>query len=131
MLWRDDHAEIEYTDVIELDLGTVEPTISGPKRPQDKILLREAKPQVNKLLDDFGSKRQSIAILTNKYACGISLNQSGRIHFNININAVAGFDIIKISVLSKSRIQLIISNSDDEFMVSSAKSHSFRQWLDK
>ena len=67
LLWRDDEAKIEYTDVIELDLGTVEPTISGPKRPQDKILLREAKPQMEKLLDDFGAKRQSIAFSTKDY----------------------------------------------------------------
>lgn len=64
MLWRDDNAEIEYTDVVELDLGTVEPTISGPKRPQDKILLRDAKPQLGKLLDEYGSKRQSIELST-------------------------------------------------------------------
>jgi aconitate hydratase len=64
MLWRDDNAEIEYTDVVELDLATVEPTISGPKRPQDKILLREAKPQLGKLLDEYGSKRQSIELST-------------------------------------------------------------------
>lgn len=50
MLWRNPGDKIEYTDEIELDLGTVEPTISGPKRPQDKILLREAKEQVISLL---------------------------------------------------------------------------------
>lgn len=60
MLWRDDDAEIEYTDVIELDLGTVEPTISGPKRPQDKILLREAKSKMVELLKQQG--REYIAI---------------------------------------------------------------------
>jgi len=32
-----------YTDTLELDLGSVVPTISGPKRPQDKTLLRDAK----------------------------------------------------------------------------------------
>ncbi len=67
MLWRDDEAQIDYTDVIELDLGTVEPTISGPKRPQDKILLRDAKGQIDKLLNDFGSKRQSIEVKTKDY----------------------------------------------------------------
>ncbi|MFK7952861.1 MAG: aconitate hydratase AcnA [Ekhidna sp.] len=67
MLWRDDSAEIEYTDVIELDLSTVEPTISGPKRPQDKILLREAKPQMAKLLDEYKSKRQSIDLKTKDH----------------------------------------------------------------
>ncbi|WP_370090473.1 aconitate hydratase AcnA [Ekhidna sp.] len=60
MLWRDDNAEIEYTDVVELDLGTVEPTISGPKRPQDKILLREAKSRMVELLKQQG--REYIAI---------------------------------------------------------------------
>lgn len=67
MLWRDDQAEIEYTDVIELDLGTVEPTISGPKRPQDKILLRNAKTQMSKLLEEYNSKGKSIEISTKEY----------------------------------------------------------------
>ncbi|MEO1202961.1 MAG: aconitate hydratase AcnA, partial [Pseudomonadota bacterium] len=42
-LWREDGAaDADYTDTLELDLGDVEPCISGPKRPQDKILLRDA-----------------------------------------------------------------------------------------
>lgn len=40
MLWRTGKEEIEYSNVLELDLATLEPTISGPKRPQDKILLK-------------------------------------------------------------------------------------------
>jgi len=32
-----------YTDVVELDLGTVEPSIAGPKRPQDRVALKNAK----------------------------------------------------------------------------------------
>lgn len=75
LLWRDDDAKIEYTDVIELDLGTVEPTISGPKRPQDKILLKDAKPQISKLLNDFESKRQSIEISTKDYG-NFTLNEA-------------------------------------------------------
>ena len=43
-LWREDgQAEAEYTDVIELDMADVQPSIAGPKRPQDRILLSEAK----------------------------------------------------------------------------------------
>ncbi len=41
MLWRENETAIQYSDIVALDLSTVEPTISGPKRPQDKILLRE------------------------------------------------------------------------------------------
>ncbi|MEO0623418.1 MAG: aconitate hydratase AcnA [Pseudomonadota bacterium] len=43
-MWRDaDYAPV-YTDTLSLDMGTVEPSISGPKRPQDKILLSDAAP---------------------------------------------------------------------------------------
>ncbi|MEE2788112.1 MAG: aconitate hydratase AcnA [Myxococcota bacterium] len=44
-LWRNDQDEIEYTDVLELDIGTVQPSLAGPKRPQDKILLADMKGQ--------------------------------------------------------------------------------------
>jgi aconitate hydratase len=42
-LWREDgQPDGLYTDTLELDLGTVEPSLAGPKRPQDRIALREA-----------------------------------------------------------------------------------------
>ena len=44
-LWRDDDLDITYTDVLGLDIGTVQPTLAGPKRPQDKILLSDMKGQ--------------------------------------------------------------------------------------
>ncbi len=40
-LWASE--DIEFTDVVSLDMSTVVPTISGPKRPQDKVLLNNAK----------------------------------------------------------------------------------------
>lgn len=41
-LWREKGHEPVYTDTLVLDLNTVEPSISGPKRPQDKIELSQA-----------------------------------------------------------------------------------------
>src|SRR6185312_9627367 len=41
-LWHDPNHEPAYSHTIELDLGTVEPSIAGPKRPQDRIPLRLA-----------------------------------------------------------------------------------------
>ncbi len=35
-------AEAEYTQTLELDLGAVEPSVAGPKRPQDRVLLKDA-----------------------------------------------------------------------------------------
>ena len=43
MLWRENEDQITYTAVLELDISTIEPTVAGPKRPQDKILLKDFK----------------------------------------------------------------------------------------
>src|SRR5690606_25574125 len=39
----DDTPEAEYSDTLELDLGTVEPSLAGPRRPQDRIRLSDVK----------------------------------------------------------------------------------------
>ncbi|MET4048082.1 MULTISPECIES: aconitate hydratase [unclassified Rhodococcus (in: high G+C Gram-positive bacteria)] len=49
-LWHDPDHEPEFSQVVELDLGTVEPSIAGPKRPQDRIPLRVAQRAVRGLL---------------------------------------------------------------------------------
>lgn len=43
MFHTENTPEAEYTDVLHLDLGTVEPSIAGPKRPQDRVYLGDAK----------------------------------------------------------------------------------------
>ncbi|MEM9449761.1 MAG: aconitate hydratase AcnA [Cyanobacteria bacterium P01_E01_bin.6] len=53
-LWRDDDsAEPIFTDILELDLATVEPSLAGPKRPQDRVLLSQAASQFKAI--DFPS----------------------------------------------------------------------------
>ncbi|MGB7903052.1 MAG: aconitate hydratase AcnA, partial [Steroidobacteraceae bacterium] len=43
-MWRTNGMrEADYTDVLELDLATVEPSLAGPKRPQDRVPLRTSK----------------------------------------------------------------------------------------
>ncbi|KIQ25502.1 aconitate hydratase [Flavobacterium sp. MEB061] len=57
LLWRTGDESITYTDILELDLSTIEPTIAGPKRPQDKILLKNLQPSLVDMLDkSFGRK---------------------------------------------------------------------------
>jgi aconitate hydratase len=50
MLWHDPSATPEFTDVIELDIGTVQPSLAGPKRPQDRVLLKDVKSEFAKSL---------------------------------------------------------------------------------
>lgn len=57
-LWRKNTAEsVRYTSVLELDLGTVMPSLAGPKRPQDRILLSEAGSRVKELIDSALAER--------------------------------------------------------------------------
>lgn len=44
-LWLDPAAEPDFSEKLELDLSTVVPSIAGPKRPQDRIILANAKAQ--------------------------------------------------------------------------------------
>jgi len=44
-MWRDDSREISYSADLELDMSTVEPSLAGPRRPQDRILLSAMKDQ--------------------------------------------------------------------------------------
>ncbi len=48
----DDSQQPEYTDVVEVDMSKIEPTLAGPSRPQDKVLLREIKSQFEKVLKE-------------------------------------------------------------------------------
>ena len=55
-LWASN--DIVFTDTLSLDMSTVVPTISGPKRPQDKVLLTEASTNFNKVFKD-STKREN------------------------------------------------------------------------
>ncbi len=60
-IWHDENSiEPIFTDIVELDLATVEPCIAGPKRPQDKIVLDEVKNSLLKELETSLSKDHSI-----------------------------------------------------------------------
>ena len=57
-LWRTNGMrEADYTDVLELDLATVEPSLAGPKRPQDRVPLRVAKDTFRRHLARMAEER--------------------------------------------------------------------------
>jgi aconitate hydratase len=68
-LWRENgQPDADYTEVIELDMGDVVPSISGPRRPQDRILLSDAKSafahQMRPIEDRREHPRASVAVTT-------------------------------------------------------------------
>ena len=52
--WHDPDDAPTYTRVVELDLSTVEPSLAGPRRPQDRVPLRQAKEAFLEALPSFG-----------------------------------------------------------------------------
>ncbi len=61
-LWRDDAARIIYTNELALELSAVEPSLAGPKRPQDRIRLRDMKSQWAKDLHTTFNKNSTTLI---------------------------------------------------------------------
>jgi aconitate hydratase len=57
-LWHDPAATPAFTETIELDLASVEPSLAGPRRPQDRVPVRTAKQSFRAALRDFVSTDQ-------------------------------------------------------------------------
>ncbi|WP_370937254.1 aconitate hydratase AcnA [Amycolatopsis sp. cg13] len=57
-LWHDPAHEAQYSEYLELDLSTVVPSIAGPKRPQDRIELTDAKSSFRKSVHDYAEDEQ-------------------------------------------------------------------------
>jgi aconitate hydratase len=71
MLWRTGAEDINYTDIVELDISSIEPTVAGPKRPQDKILLKNFKSKFITLLhENYGRKYVEPKQLSHWFAEG-------------------------------------------------------------
>ena len=63
-LWHDVDHEPSFSEYMELDLGTVVPSIAGPKRPQDRIVLSEAKQQFEVDLGNYADSDHDLVDLT-------------------------------------------------------------------
>jgi aconitate hydratase len=58
-IWHDPTAQPRFSEHLELDLSTVVPSIAGPKRPQDRVSLHEAKMRFREALPTYLSERSA------------------------------------------------------------------------
>ncbi|TAL25289.1 MAG: aconitate hydratase, partial [Frankiales bacterium] len=56
-LWHDPSAEPRYSERVELDLSTIVPSLAGPKRPQDRVPLSDAKAMFRTALADYATTK--------------------------------------------------------------------------
>jgi aconitate hydratase len=69
MFWTPGSAEPEFTDVLELDLASVRPSLAGPKRPQDRVELTRTKASwLKELADSFGKKAPAETVNVSRWA---------------------------------------------------------------
>jgi aconitate hydratase len=84
-LWRIEGAPAaEYTDVVQLDLSTVEPSLAGPKRPQDRVPLRSAKSVYLAAVKKMAEERTQ----KNPTATGVGTAALGAQQFEVKDGAV-------------------------------------------
>jgi aconitate hydratase len=84
-LWRIDGAPAaDYTDIVSLDLTTVEPSLAGPKRPQDRVPLRSAKTVYRTSVKKMAEERTQ----KNPSALGAGTASVGGTRFDVKDGAV-------------------------------------------
>jgi aconitate hydratase len=84
-LWRIDGAPAaDYTDIVSLDLTTVEPSLAGPKRPQDRVPLRSAKTVYRTSVKKMAEERTQ----KNPSALGVGTASVGGTRFDVKDGAV-------------------------------------------
>jgi aconitase A len=66
--------EIEYTTVLDLDLSTIEPSVAGPKRPQDRIELSNLKNKFEELFSSESGYNKSADEFAHRYAAKMNAN---------------------------------------------------------
>ena len=93
----DDSAEPVYTSTVELNLSTVEPSLAGPKRPQDRVSLRQAKVKFEQALEVMlterkpkaaAALRQAAAPATAAVATAVPPGLEGLSHGSVVVAAI-------------------------------------------
>jgi aconitate hydratase len=90
--------DADYSSVVELDISTVVPSLAGPKRPQDRVRLSDAKPAFQGALDALKKERK-----LSSHAVGGSIN--GR-DFELNDGAVVIASITSCTNTSNPSVML-------------------------
>lgn len=70
----DDTPDPVFTEVLELDLSTVEPSLSGPRNPEERVNLSDVKDRVNIFIDELVKERDSAAVSQQS-----TIDENGRI----------------------------------------------------
>jgi len=103
MLWRDDREPIRYSSTVELDLRSIEPSLAGPARPQDRVPLRQMKSGWHRdLANVYGKPNAVEAVRADRMAAegGSPQHETG-----------------SVAVLDADREGVLVRHEDAEFVL--------------
>jgi aconitate hydratase len=93
-MWHDPsaagHVEARYSEYLELDLSTVVPSIAGPKRPQDRIALADAKAAFRRVLPDYAGDGLDEAVEESFPASDAPASAPQRAHRQVAVTLADG-----------------------------------------
>ena len=72
-MFREEGAEAVYSGTLELDVSEVEPSLAGPRRPQDRVALKSAQSSYRGALDEILTRRESPAAATGGGASSVAV----------------------------------------------------------
>jgi len=88
-LWHDPDNPPHYTEVIELDLGRIVPSVAGPRRPQDRVALDRVKSSFHAALEQVNLNRGSAELLAEATpTIGLATGQEVLRHGSVAIAAI-------------------------------------------
>ncbi|WP_288764127.1 aconitate hydratase AcnA [uncultured Weeksella sp.] len=116
LLWRTGKEQIKYSSVVEFDLGSLEPTVSGPKRPQDKILVKDLAEKFAGLLESEHN-REYQSVPTRKESAWLADGGSGT-EFTFGKVPIENTDPRPHEVVKESIQSVRIINKNKEFVLS-------------
>ncbi|MBX3354558.1 MAG: aconitate hydratase AcnA [Phycisphaeraceae bacterium] len=103
MLWRNDREPIRYSSTLELDLGSIEPSLAGPARPQDRVTLSQMKNAWHRDLANLYGKPNAVeAVRADRMASegGAAQRETG-----------------SVAVLDADREGVLVRHEDAEFIL--------------
>ena len=83
-MFREEGAEAVYSGTLELDVSEVEPSLAGPRRPQDRVALRNAQSSYRSALDEILARRESAAAGTGGGASAVAVEPQNAVKVSIN-----------------------------------------------
>lgn len=122
LLWRENEDKIKFTEVIQLNLKDIEPSLAGPRRPQDKIALSMVK---NSFIDILKKSYERDYVALDSRTGGLWSNEGGHLEEQVRQTETEKhkFEDAGIEVETKAEIKnglksVTIKTNNSEFLIS-------------